>query len=135
KAAKFGNNEKSKASFISIYQLLACGLISWPLVRAEGIEPSRGYPQRIFVPSTAFAASPSAFAHWRVRGLDYTFTVARARLRCCPSSLYTFPLLRAWLGIARLKVPPNLSSSASPVSRRALKSFKSVASTVPPRPH
>jgi hypothetical protein len=59
-------------------------------VRAEGIEPSRGYPQRIFVPSTTFAASPNAFALQRVCGLDYTFTLARARLRCCPSSLYTF---------------------------------------------
>jgi hypothetical protein len=28
-----------------------------PMVRAEGLEPSRGYPQRIFVPATAFAAA------------------------------------------------------------------------------
>jgi hypothetical protein len=46
------------------------------MVRAEGIEPSRGYPQRIFVPSTAFAASPDACALWLVCGLDYPFTVA-----------------------------------------------------------
>jgi hypothetical protein len=68
----------------------ACCTWRKALVRAEGIEPSRGYPQRIFVPSTTFAASPNAFALQRVCGLDYTFTLARARLRCCPSSLYTF---------------------------------------------
>jgi len=55
------------------------------MVRAEGVEPSRGYPQRIFVPATAFAAAKDG-----VCGLDYTFTLARRR-RCCPSSLYTFP--------------------------------------------
>ena len=41
-------------------------------------------------------------------------------VRCCPSSLYTFP----FPGLARdcpSQVSPNLSSSASPVSRRALK--------------
>ncbi len=30
-------------------------------------------------------------ARRRVCGLDYTFTLARSRLRRCPSSLYTFP--------------------------------------------
>ena len=52
-------------------------------------------------------------------------------VRCCPSSLYTFPAVsgRAWLGIAMLQGSPNLSSSASPVSRRALKfALKSDAS-------
>src|SRR5436190_11329541 len=44
-------------------------------------------------------------------------------LRCCPSSLYTFPV-RASSGLGSglpFEVSPNLSSSASPVSRRALK--------------
>ncbi|MGC2224237.1 MAG: hypothetical protein WA624_18770, partial [Methylocella sp.] len=54
------------------------------MVRAEGIEPSRGYPQRIFVPSTAFAASPGACALWLVCGLDYPFTLAFAALRRSP---------------------------------------------------
>ena len=52
-------------------------------------------------------------------------------VRCCPSSLYSFPAVsgRAWLGIAMLQGSPTLSSSASPVSRRALKfSLKSDAS-------
>ena len=98
------------------------------LVRAAGIEPARGYPQRIFLPATVFTAAPSG-----VCGLDYTFTLAPSRLRCCPSSLYTFPWAPtcpwAWLGIAILQGSPSLSSSASRVSLRALKSFKSVAST------
>ena len=54
-----------------------------------------------------------------------------AGVRCCPSSLYTFPagFGRAWLGIAMLQGSPTLSISASPVSRRALKfSLKSDAS-------
>jgi hypothetical protein len=53
--------------------------------------------------------------------------------RCCPSSLYTFPLP----GLARdcrREVSPSLGSSASAVSRGALKAFKSVASAIPPRP-
>ena len=41
------------------------------MVRAAGIEPARGYPQRIFVPATAFAAATNG-----VCGLDYTFAVA-----------------------------------------------------------
>jgi hypothetical protein len=49
-----------------------------------------------FHTTSAFAAPP-----WRVRGLDYTFTIPHVEFRCCPSSLYTFPkVLRAWLGIA-----------------------------------
>ena len=42
----------------------------------------------IFIPATAFAASPGAFARRLVCGLDYTFALARSRFRCCPSSLY-----------------------------------------------
>ena len=58
------------------------------LVRAGGIEPPRGYPQRIFLPATAFAAATC------VCGLDYPFTVARA------------------LGAARLVSTPSLSGLA-----------------------
>ena len=40
----------------------------------------------------------------QVCGLDYPFTLLRTipELRCCPSSLYTFPAVvhQAWLGIA-----------------------------------
>lgn len=65
------------------------------VVRAEGLEPSRpkdngfSYPLRL---------SPPPAGVW---GLDYPFTLAPRRVRCRPSSLYTFPRLAgAWLGIA-----------------------------------
>ena len=62
----------------------------------------------------------------------------KPKLRCCSSSLYTFPAeisLRTWLGIANLKVPPNLSSSASTVSHASTQVFlKSTAYAIPPRP-
>ena len=63
----------------------------------------------------------------------------RRGFRCCPSSLYTFPasFSRAWLGIAMLQGSPTLSSSAPPVSRRALKFFRlsPMRLPIPPRPH
>ena len=70
------------------------------LVRAAGIEPARGYPQRIFVPATAFAAPPSrsraSAGSWS--GLSLHPAPApnpslgqTSGFRCCPSSLYTFP--------------------------------------------
>ena len=101
------------------------------MVRAEGLEPSLSLRKNGFsYPSTTFVA-PTIYS--KVWGLDYPFTVSGflPGIRCCPSSLYTFPagFSRAWLGIAILQVSPNLSSSTPPVSRRALKfSFKSVAS-------
>jgi hypothetical protein len=93
-------------------------------VRAEGLEPSRALrPNGFSYPSTAFAA-PAVLPQGLGSGLSLhrvpdTFPDSR----CCPSSLYTFPAVsgRAWLGIAMLQDSPNLSSSASPVSRRALK--------------
>jgi hypothetical protein len=58
-----------------------------------------------------------------------------AAFRCCPSSLYTFPPMRAWLGIAIAEVSPNLGSSAPRVSPRALKTGSSpLRLPVPPRP-
>src|SRR5215469_6703030 len=43
-------------------------------------------------------------------GLSLHRTLDVSRLRCCPSSLYTFPagLLRAWLGIATLRRFPRI---------------------------
>jgi hypothetical protein len=69
---------------------------------------------------------------WLVCGLDYTFTVARSRFRCCSSSLYTFAPAVQLERLARdclLPVSPNLGSSAPSVSRRALNLLKSLAST------
>jgi hypothetical protein len=99
------------------------------LVRAEGLEPSRALRPNGF--SYRLRLSPSLlFCQGLGSGLSLhrvpdTFPV----FRCCPSSLYTFPAVsgRTWLGIAMLQGSPTLSSSASPVSRRALKfAFKSV---------
>ena len=44
------------------------------VVRAEGLEPSRAFAQRIFVPAAAFA-TPAV--RDRVCGLDYPFAVSR----------------------------------------------------------
>ena len=100
-------------------------------MRAEGLEPSRTLRSNGFsYPSTAFAAPVSS------QGLGSGLSLHRVPdtfpvFRCCPSSLYTFPAVssRAWLGIAISQGSPTLSSSASPVSRRALKfALKSDAS-------
>jgi len=92
------------------------------MVRAEGLEPSLSLRKNGFsYPSTTFVALGRYAKVW---GPDYPFTIPVVPVfRCCPSSLYTFPVRfdRAWLGIAILKGSPNLSSSTSPVSRRALK--------------
>jgi hypothetical protein len=44
------------------------------VVRAEGLEPSRAFAQRIFVPAAAFA-TPAV--RGRVCGLDYPFALSR----------------------------------------------------------
>ena len=76
----------------------------------------------------------------RVCGLDYPFTVPRiSGVRCCPSSLYTFPAGMFRPGLARdchYRFPriwavlhrrfPGEHSSCC---------LKSVASAIPPRPH
>ena len=111
-------------------------------MRAEGIEPSR--PSRGSGFSYHLRLSPPCRSRRRqVCGLDYTFAMLKkllSQFRRCPSSLYTFPPEsssgRAWLGIAISQGSPNLSSSASPVSRRALKFCSSpVRLPIPPRPH
>ena len=86
----------------------------------------RKNPRRIFMPSTAFAARMLRFGA-RTQGLRSGLSLHRPPespgLRCCPSSLYAFPDgFSSGLGSGLpLQVSPNLSSSASPVSRRALK--------------
>jgi hypothetical protein len=102
------------------------------LVRAEGLEPSRALrPNGFSYPATAFAAPANLAAGFGVWTIPSPCPDLAPGVRCCPSSLYTFPAVsgRAWLGIAMLQGSPTLSSSASPVSRRALKfSLKSDAS-------
>ncbi len=78
-----------------------------------GIRTLTAKGTRIFVPAAAFAAFAMMRSLWS--GLSLRLSSC---LRRCPSSLYTFPeFFRAWLGIAISKVSPNLSSSASAVSR------------------
>lgn len=56
--------------------------------------PHRPYGPTDFLTTSAFAA-----AIWRSwSGLS--LHLGDVRCRCCPSSLYTFPLAGAWLGIA-----------------------------------
>ena len=106
---------------------------SWPkhvrVVRAGGLEPPR--PVRVCGFSYHFGFRRLAR---RVRGLDYPFTIPRERLRCCPSSLYTFPKTSGLGSGLPFKVSPTLSSSTPPVSRRALNLLKSAASAISPRP-
>src|SRR5678815_2058634 len=98
------------------------------MVRAEGLEPSRTLRSNGFSYLPTACAAPGVFA--RVWGLDYPFTMSvedlgAARLVSTPSR----PFRRAWLGIAISQGSPNLSSSTSPVSQRALKfALKSDAS-------
>ena len=73
----------------------------------------RSFDPTDFLTTSAFAAAHRAFVVWTIP------SPWRFRVRCCPSSLYTFP----FPGLARdcrLQVSPNLSSSASAVSHRAL---------------
>ena len=104
-------------------------------MRAEGLEPSRALRPNGF--SCQLRLSPpcrdaSLVTLLQVCGLDYTFTMAvrpagAARLVSTPSPPESS--VGAWLGIAILQGSPNLSSSASPVSQRALKfALKSGAS-------
>ena len=93
-----------------------------------GTRTPTGLPPTDFRTSFGFRRPSFAQTHRRVRGLDYPFTLPRPRIasgtsdpgvRCCPSSLYTFPLP----GLARdcrREVSPSLGSSASAVSRGAL---------------
>lgn len=97
------------------------------LVRAGGLEPPRAFAPRIFIPTTAFAAAPKS-----VCGLDYPFTIAfalgAARLVSTPSPK----------GLARdchLTGFPEFEQVYAGVSNQRTQSFKSDASTIPPRPH
>jgi hypothetical protein len=111
------------------------------VVPGGGLEPSRGLRPNGF--SYHLRLSPPAGDRVlgtlrQVCGLDYTFAMAvrpagAARLVSTPSPPESS--VGAWLGIAILQGSPNLSSSASPVSRRALKlRLSPVRLPIPPRP-
>ena len=55
------------------------------LVGLGGLEPPRPYGQQIFLPATVFTAAHSKERLWSGLSLHHNM-----RLRCCPSSLYTF---------------------------------------------
>jgi hypothetical protein len=64
------------------------------MVRTAGVEPARGYPRQIFLPTTVFTAdAQTAEAKGTVCGLDYPFiivstlTLDAARLVSTPSGL------------------------------------------------
>ena len=106
----------------------------------HGLAPGGfSYPLQLSLPSplARFTARERRFGVWAIPS-PYCRTCLQ--LRCCPSSLYTFPagsdFGRAWLGIAMLQVSPTLSSSTSAVSRTSTQLwFESTASAIPPRSH
>jgi hypothetical protein len=109
--------------------LLPVELTSFPLVWAGGVEPPRAFSaQRIFIPTTVFTAAIKRL--WSGLSLHRgENALGAARLVSTPSRD------RAWLGIAMPKVSPNLSSSASAVSPRALMvGLSPLRLPVPPRP-
>jgi len=103
-------------------------------VRTGGLEPPRAFALRIFIP---LRLSPPHFGNLRcrtrVRGLDHPFAVARG-FRRCPSGLYTFP----FPGLARdchvTGFPEFEQFCTSGFLEGTQDWFKSVASTIPPRP-
>ena len=111
-------------------------------MRAGGLEPPRGYPQRIFVPATAFAAPATRRrALRRVRGLDYPFTLPRPRIASGASRglgaarlVSTPSRFRAWLGIAVERFPRVWAVLRPRFPAAHSNRFKSVASAIPPRP-
>jgi len=105
-------------------------------MRAEGLEPPRAVKLRGF--SYRLRLSPPRLAG-RVCGLDYPFTVpGRAGVRCCPSSLYTFPAGRLRPGLARDRHMTGFPEfgqfciAGFPASTQVF--LKSAASAIPPRP-
>ena len=64
------------------------------------------------------------FGLWSGLYLHHTF-----QFRCSPSSLYTFKISLAWLGIAILQVSPNLRNYTHKVSQMRLNFHKSGVST------
>lgn len=117
------------------------------VVRAEGLEPSRGsrpngfsYHLRLSPrcprarPGGAPAGLWSGLYLHRNRSVRCRSAVGAARLVSTPSPPEFS--VGAWLGIAISQGSPNLSSSALPVSRRALKlRLSPVRLPISPRPH
>ncbi|TPW26374.1 hypothetical protein FJU11_14965 [Pararhizobium mangrovi] len=97
------------------------------MVRTGGLEPPRGFPLRIFVPSTAFAAADKpAFAVWTIPSpcAARSPRLGAARLVSTPSRLPP--------GLARdrqIKGFPEFEQFCTGSFPPGTQSFKSVAST------
>jgi hypothetical protein len=65
---------------------------------------------RVMHPTSAFAA-PSGFVVW-----TFPSPFGFRRVRCLPSSLYTFSIAGAWLGITTAKASPTLTGKHIQVS-------------------
>src|SRR5258708_6485590 len=98
------------------------------MVRAAGLEPARAFQPNGFSYHFGFRRRRLAFVVWTIP------SPWRRRVRCCPSSLYTFPKIRAWLGIASKGFPEFEQFYASNFLL-GTQWLKSGASTIPPRPH
>ena len=110
-------------------------------MRAEGLEPSRSlrpngfsYQLRLSPPFRNARPSDAPAGLWSGLYLHHgRSAVGAARLVSTPSPPEFS--VGAWLGIAISQGSPNLSSSASPISRRALKlPLSPVRLPIPPRP-
>lgn len=100
------------------------------VVRAGGLEPPQANAPRIFIPATAFAAARKRLeSGLSLRHASLLRGLGAARLVSTPSRK------RAWLGIAILQGSPNLSSSTSRISPRALNRLSPVRLPISPRPH
>ena len=144
-AGRLGERERiepgPRHSADSPHETHVSGLNRWDLVRAEGLEPSRGlrpngfsYPLRLSPPCRDRVLSDAPAGLWSGLYLHHgRSAVGAARLVSTPSRPECS--VRAWLGIAISQGSPNLSSSASPVSRRALKlRLSPMRLPIPPRP-
>ena len=116
------------------------------MVRAEGLEPSRslrpnGFSYQLRLSPSCRNARPrdapaglwSGLYLHRDRSVCRRSAEGAARLVSTPSPPEFS--VGAWLGIAISQGSPNLSSSASPISRRALKlRLSPMRLPIPPRP-
>ena len=93
-------------------------------MRAAGIEPAQALRPYGFSYHFGFHRRREG-----VRGLDYPFTMARERGRCCPSSLYTFFPKGSLARDCHLKGFPEFEQFCIRGFPRSTQSLKSVAST------
>src|SRR5712671_6506725 len=111
-------------------------LTTW-MVRAEGVEPPQafrpyGFSYQLRLSPPCLSATGAKTGLWS--GLSLHLSV---RLRCCPSSLYTFPETIVSRGLARdchMKGFPEFEQFCIGGFPPSTQPIKSVASTIPPRP-